>query len=118
MKKPTPYKRLENHLNNIDLDSPSAINLLGNNAQSARIGAIYLLYNLAFKEERYRNTVVELLLHIRNITQEKIYQKEHKDRPSHKIGITMDLLFSKKVDGLYPYFHKDWDKLKQLQNAK
>lgn len=95
-----------------------AITLLGGESQSVRIGAIYLLYKLAFNEESYRNDVVELLLlHIRNTTKTKSYQNENENKPSNEIGATIDLLFSKEVNGLYPSFNKGWSDNQKMQSV-
>jgi uncharacterized protein YjbI with pentapeptide repeats len=73
------------------------IELLGNNNESARIGAAYSLYFLAkdFPEE-FRETVFEVLCaHIRTISGTSQYIEDHPDNTSTEIQSIIDLLFKK-----------------------
>ena len=74
----------------------AAVGLLGNAEASARTGAIYSLYQLFIDKggKKYRRQIAQILCsHIRTKTQEKKYQKKHKDRPSNEIQTAIDLLF-------------------------
>jgi hypothetical protein len=80
----------------------SAINLLGSSETSARTGAIYTLHELALKEGKYRQQIVQILCsHIRSKTNEQEYKKNHEERPSNEIQTTLNLLFKEHKRGLY-----------------
>ena len=79
----------------------AAVGLLGNAEASARTGAIYSLYQLFIDKDgkKYRRQIAQILCsHIRTKTQEKKYQKKHKDRPSNEIQTAINLLF-RNIDG-------------------
>ena len=72
-----------------------AIEHLGHNSESVRLGGIYALYGLADKP-RYKKDVHEILCaHIRSKTNEKTYKTAHKSEPSTEIQTLLGLLTSK-----------------------
>ena len=76
----------------------TAVDLLGSEESSARVGAMYSLYHLAIEKEgeKYSVAIAEILCsHIRTKTQEKGYQEDYKDSSSEEIQTTIDLLFRK-----------------------
>lgn len=92
----------------------TAVNLLGNKESSARIGAIYSLYHLAFEDKKYRNQIAQILCtHIQDKTKNKDYQKRHKKSPSNEIQTCINLLFryfkDKKNISLYGKFGTELD---------
>ncbi len=90
----------------VDERFTTAVNLLGSSETSARTEAIYSLFHLALDEKKYRKEIAQILCsHIRSKTEEKDYQKKHKNRPSNEIQTTINLLFKK--DGLYHKFNKE-----------
>lgn len=86
-----------------------AVELLGNNRESVRIGAVHSLIFLA-KEYRdeYKSVVHDILCsHIRTTTISKDYQVENNEIPSNEIKTIFNLLFCKTesydfFDGLIP----------------
>lgn len=66
---------------------------LGHKSDSARLGGIYILFDLAAKiGERTQNIVEILCAHLRETTQRKDYQQRNKDRPSNEISSLLILL--------------------------
>ena len=73
----------------------AAIQNLGHDSESVRLGGIYALYGLADKS-RYKKDVHEILCaHIRSKTNEKAYKTVHKNEPSTEIQALLGLLSSK-----------------------
>jgi hypothetical protein len=59
-----------------------------------RTGAVYVLHELALKEGKYRQQIVQILCsHVRSKTSEVVYQETHEERPSNEIQTTLNLLF-------------------------
>jgi uncharacterized protein YjbI with pentapeptide repeats len=97
--------RLTNQEEQLSLQSKSernsrfskAIELLGNNHESARIGAVHTLYSLAkeYKKE-YKELVFNILCsHIRTTTYTKEYQEIYLKKPSNEIQTIIEILFRK-----------------------
>ena len=85
----------------------SAIELLANSDTSTRTGALYSLYHVAVKSDRYCNQVVHVLCaYIRQKTTEGKYEEDHSENPSNEIQTAINLLFRGTVegDGLYSIF--------------
>ena len=72
----------------------SAIEHLGHDSDSVRLGGAYELFHLAEDTKELRQTVLDMLcLHIRQTTGEYEYQKEHKSKPSEEVQSLLTLLF-------------------------
>ena len=72
----------------------NAIEHLGHESDSVRLGGAYELLHLARDTEEYRKTVLEILCaHIRRMTGETIYQQTNKSTPSQEIHSLLILLF-------------------------
>lgn len=102
-------KRFNNQEQQLDLQTKvqrdnrfaKGIELLGNNNESARIGAAYSLYFLAkdFPEEFRKSTFEVLCAHIRAITTTPKYIEEHFSNTSTEIQSIIDLLFKQTKQG-------------------
>ena len=117
------FRRITNQDKQIDIQINKEIDdrfnaaaeLLGNSETSARTAGIYSLYQLAVepKGEKYRVQAAQILCsHIRSKTQERIYQKQHRERPSNEIQTTINILFKdiNGVKGIYrQYFSQSED---------
>jgi uncharacterized protein YjbI with pentapeptide repeats len=98
----------------IDDRFKSSIELLGGDDISVRIGGIYSLFYLATEEDKYRNTIANILCsYIRSRTQEEDYQLNNSNAPSNEVQVTIDLLF--KEDGL---FKKHFDDILNSANLR
>ena len=72
----------------------NAIEHLGNESDSVRLGGAYELLHLARNTKKYRKTVLEILCaHIRSKTGEEKYQQAHESKPSEEIQSLLTLLF-------------------------
>ena len=72
----------------------NAIEHLGGQSVSVRLGGAYELVHLAQDTEYLRKTVLDILCaHIRQTTGEKEYQKRYKSKPSEEIQSLLTLLF-------------------------
>ena len=72
----------------------NAIEHLGHDSSSVRLGGAYELFHLAEDNKELRKTAFDMLcLHIRQTTGEKEYQREHKSKPSEEIQSLLTLLF-------------------------
>ena len=75
----------------------NAIEHLGNNSESVRIGGAYELFRLAQDTPdtpELRQTAHDILCaHIRQTTGEKEYQEKHKSNPSEEVQSLLNLLF-------------------------
>ena len=72
----------------------NAIEHLGHESDSVRMGGAYELFHLARDTEDLRQTVMDILCaHIRRTTGEGGYQEEHKSEPSTEIQSLLTLLF-------------------------
>ena len=80
----------------------NAIEHLGHDRDSVRMGGAYELFHLAEDTEKLRQTVMDILCaHIRQTTtgqttRGKDYQEEHKTKPSEEIQSLLTLLFTQK----------------------
>ena len=72
----------------------NAIEHLGHQSVSVRLGGAYELFHLAQDTEDLRQTVLDILCaHIRRTTGENEYRKKHKSKPSEEIQSLLTLLF-------------------------
>ena len=72
----------------------NAIEHLGHDSDSVRLGGSYELFHLAKDTEDLRQTVLDILCaHIRRTTGEKEYRDRHKSEPSEEIQSLLTLLF-------------------------
>lgn len=77
-----------------------AIELLGNNHESARIGAVHTLISLAKEYENdYKELVFNILCsHIRTTTSKSEYKVLYDSKPSNEILTIIEILFKKGTD--------------------
>ena len=72
----------------------NAIEHLGHEKDSVRLGGAYELFHLAEDTEDLRQTVLDILCaHIRRTTGESVYQEAHKSNPSEEVQSLLTLLF-------------------------
>ena len=72
----------------------NAIEHLGNESESVRLGGAYELFHLAQDTESLRHTILNILCsHIRRTTKEDTYQERYPWRPSEEIQSLLTLLF-------------------------
>ena len=72
----------------------NAIEHLGHESDSVRLGGAYELFHLAQDTESLRQTVLDILCaHIRRTTGETEYRYQHKSKPSEEIQSLLTLLF-------------------------
>ena len=72
----------------------NAIEHLGNQSDSMRLGGAYELFHLAEDTDYLRQTVLDILCaHIRRTTSEEEYQEKHRSGPSEEIQSMLGLLF-------------------------
>ena len=72
----------------------NAIEHLGHESDSVRLGGAYELFHLAQDTEELRQTVFDILCaHIRRTTGESDYRERHKSKPSEEIQSLLTLLF-------------------------
>ena len=72
----------------------NAIEHLGNQSDSMRLGGAYELFHLAEDTNYLRQTVLDILCaHIRRTTSEEEYQEKHRLGPSEEIQSMLSLLF-------------------------
>ena len=77
----------------------NAIEHLGHDKDSVRMGGAYELFHLAKDTEDLRRTVFDILCaHIRQTTRGNAYQAEHKTKPSEEIQSLLTLLFMDEHD--------------------
>ena len=75
----------------------NAIEHLGHESDSVRLGGAYELFHLAEDTEDLSQTVLDILcVHIRRTTGESKYREEHKSKPSEEIQSLLTLLFVQK----------------------
>lgn len=85
---------------NIDQRFALAVETLGSKGESARTGAIYSLYHLAMENEKYRQSVMDIICaHMRSTTKNKEYIKNYLFSPSNEIQICINIMF--KENGIY-----------------
>ena len=72
----------------------NAIEHLGHDSDSVRLGGAYELFHLAQDTEDLRQTVMDILCaHIRRTTGESEYREKHKSTPSEEVQSLLTLLF-------------------------
>ena len=72
----------------------NAIEHLGHESDSVRLGGAYELFHLAEDTEDLRQTVLDILCaHIRRTTGESEYRETHKSKPSEEVQSLLTLLF-------------------------
>ena len=72
----------------------NAIEHLGHESDSVRLGGAYELFHLAEDTKDLRQTVLDILCaHIRRTTGESEYREKHKSKPSEEIQSLLTLLF-------------------------
>ena len=72
----------------------NAIEHLGHDKDSVRMGGAYELFHLAEETEEWCQTILDILCaHIRQTTGEDKYQKEHPSKPSEEVQSLLTLLF-------------------------
>ena len=77
----------------------NAIEHLGNEKDSVRLGGIYELFHLAEDNEDLRRTALDILCaHIRRTTSETIYRAVHRSKPSEEVQSLLTLLFVKEYE--------------------
>ena len=77
----------------------NAIEHLGHESDSVRLGGAYELFHLAEDTEDLRQTVLDILCaHIRQTTGEDNYRETHKSKPSEEIQSLLTLLFVQKPE--------------------
>ena len=77
----------------------NAIEHLGHEKDSVRLGGAYELFHLAEDTKELRQTVLDILCaHIRQTTGESAYRKTHQSEPSEEVQSLLTLLFVQKHD--------------------
>ena len=72
----------------------NAIEHLGHDKDSVRLGGAYELFHLAEETKEWRQTILDILCaHIRQTTSEKKYQENYPSKPSEEIQSLLTLLF-------------------------
>ena len=83
----------------------NAIEHLGHDKESVRLGGAYELFHLAKESEEMRESVFDILCaHIRRTTGENKYRETYESKPSEEVQSLLDLLFIKTPEvfkGLY-----------------
>ncbi len=100
----------------------SAIEHLGNESESVRLGGAYELFHLAQDTESLQQTVLDILCaHIRRTTRDNEYQKKHSSQPSEEIQSLLTLLFVHGYDvftGLHINLYESWLNGADLREAR
>ena len=90
----------------------NAIEHLGHESDSVRLGGAYELFYLAKESEEMRESVFDILCsHIRRTTGENEYRKTYGSKPSEEVQSLLSLLFVKEYEvfkGLYAYLSETW----------
>ena len=90
----------------------NAIEHLGHQSVSVRLGGAYELFHLAQDTEDLRQTVLDILCaYIRRTTGENEYRKKHKSKPSEEVQSLLTLLFVQKHEvfkGLHINLQGSW----------
>lgn len=72
----------------------NAIEHLGHESDSVRLGGAYELFHLAEETKEWCQTILDILCaHIRRTTSEAEYRKEHQSKPSEEVQSLLTLLF-------------------------
>ena len=100
----------------------NAIEHLGHDSSSVRLGGAYELFHLAEDNKDLRKTAFDMLcLHIRQTTGEKEYQENYKSKPSEEIQSLLTLLFvqeHKVFRGFHINLQGSWLKGADLKGAR
>ena len=100
----------------------NAIEHLGHESDSVRLGGAYELFHLAEDTESLRQTVLDILCaHIRRATGEAVYRENHHAEPSEEIQSLLTLLFVQEHDvfkGLRINLQGSWLNGADLQEAR
>lgn len=100
----------------------NAIEHLGHESESVRMGGAYELFHLAQDTESLRQTVLDILCaHIRRTTVEIEYMKKHKSKPSEEIQSLLTLLFVQEHEifkNLHINLRGSWLKRAELEKAR
>ena len=99
----------------------NAIEHLGHDSVSIRLGGAYELFHLAQDTKELRQTVLDILCsHIRMTTGESNYREDHKSKPSEEIQSLLTLLFVQEHEifkGLQINLQGSWLNGADLNNA-
>ena len=99
----------------------NAIEHLGHDKDSVRLGGAYELFHLAEETKEWRQTILDILCaHIRQTTGEDEYQKKYPSKPSEEIQSLLILLFvqeHKVFTGLHINLQGSWLNGADLQGA-
>ena len=100
----------------------NAIEHLGNDSDSVRLGGAYELFHLAQDNPELRQTVLDILCaHIRRTTGEDEYRKTHQSKPSEEVQSLLTLLFVQEHDvfkGLPINLKESWLNGADLKGAR
>ena len=100
----------------------NAIQHLGHDSVSIRLGGAYELFHLAQDTEELRQTVLDILCsHIRRTTAENDYRDKHSSEPSEEIQSLLTLLFVQEHEvfkGLDINLQGSWLNGAKLRNAR
>ena len=100
----------------------NAIEHLGHDSDSVRLGGAYELFHLAQEAEVLRQTVLDILCaHIRRTTSEDRYRQVHAWRPSEEVQSLLTLLFIQQHDvfeGLHFKLQRSWLNGSELPRAR
>ena len=100
----------------------NAIEHLGHDKDSVRLGGAYELFHLAEDTEDLRQTVLDILCaHIRQTTGESEYREAHKSNPSEEVQSLLTLLFVQKHEifkGLHINLEGGWLNGADLKDAR
>ena len=99
----------------------NAIEHLGHEKDSVRLGGAYELFHLAEETKEWRQTILDILCaHIRQTTGEDDYQKKYPSKPSEEVQSLLTLLFvqeHKVFTGLHINLQGSWLNGADLQRA-
>lgn len=99
----------------------NAIEHLGHESDSVRLGGAYELVHLAQDTREFRQTVLDILCaHIRRTTRQDEYKNSHISRPSEEVQSLLTLLFVEKhmiFQGLRANLQESWLNGANLQRA-
>ena len=100
----------------------NAIEHLGHESDSVRLGGAYELFHLAQDTEDLRQTVLDILCaHIRRTTSKKKYREKHKSKPSEEVQSLLTLLFVQEYEtfrGCYINLQGSWLNGADLKEAR
>ncbi len=100
----------------------NAIEHLGNDSDSVRLGGAYELFHLAKDTKELRQTVLDILCaHIRQTTGKDEYRETHKSKPSEEVQSLLTLLFVQEYEvfeGLNVNLQGSWLNGADLKEAR